>query len=340
MIIDLQKFIREEQPYWRELDAKLDRMEADSWSGLSLKEARRLHYLYQRAVSDLARVKTFASEAEMTRYLESLVARAYGEIHQGRPADRRRSPLRWFFRTFPRTFRAHFGAFLFASACMAAGGLFGAFALSHDSEAKEIIMPFSHLLDDPSDRVAREEEGVPEGLEGGKGTFSAFLITHNTRVAITTLCLGITWGIGTLVILFYNGVILAGVGMDYLAAGEGTFLFAWLLPHGSIEIPAILVAGQAGFVLAGALVGWRNEKVLKVRLREIVPVLATLIGGTAVLLVWAGLIEAFFSQYHAPVLPYSVKIAFGGSQLILLILFLARSGAGGGRETHERFALQ
>ncbi len=120
--------------------------------------------------------------------------------------------------------------------------------------------------------------------------------------------------------------------MDYMAAGESVFLFGWLLPHGSIEIPAILIAGQAGFVLAGALIGWRDEKTLKVRLREILPGLATLIGGAAVLLVWAGIVEAFFSQYHAPVLPYSVKIAFGGLQLVLLTAFLARAGNGNGEE--------
>jgi hypothetical protein len=46
----------------------------------------------------------------------------------------------------------------------------------------------------------------------------------------------------------------------------------------------------------------------------------------ALLLVWAGLVEAFLSQYHEPVLPYPVKIAFGMVELILLILFLGRSG--------------
>jgi hypothetical protein len=44
------------------------------------------------------------------------------------------------------------------------------------------------------------------------------------------------------------------------------------------------------------------------------------------MLVWAGIVEAFFSQYHAPVLPYGVKIAFGATELVLLILFLSRCG--------------
>ena len=49
--------------------------------------------------------------------------------------------------------------------------------------------------------------------------------------------------------------------------------------------------------------------------------------GVALMLVWAGIIEAFFSQYHEPVLPYEIKIGFGVLELILLALFLGKSGA-------------
>jgi hypothetical protein len=46
------------------------------------------------------------------------------------------------------------------------------------------------------------------------------------------------------------------------------------------------------------------------------------------MLVWAGIIESFFSQYHEPVVPYEVKIAFGLVELVLLGFFLSRSGRG------------
>jgi hypothetical protein len=37
-------------------------------------------------------------------------------------------------------------------------------------------------------------------------------------------------------------------------------------------------------------------------------------------------VEAFVSQYHQPVLPYSLKIAFGVLELAALSIFLARVG--------------
>jgi hypothetical protein len=46
----------------------------------------------------------------------------------------------------------------------------------------------------------------------------------------------------------------------------------------------------------------------------------------ALMLVWAGIIEAFFSQYHEPVMPYQIKIAFGFFELTILTLFLGRAG--------------
>jgi hypothetical protein len=65
---------------------------------------------------------------------------------------------------------------------------------------------------------------------------------------------------------------------------------------------------------------------LKARLRKISADLVTLIMGVAVMLIWAGIVEAFFSQYHEPVIPYEAKIGFGVLELILLVLFLTRSG--------------
>jgi uncharacterized membrane protein SpoIIM required for sporulation len=179
---------------------------------------------------------------------------------------------------------------------------------------------------DPAERVRHEEQSKQDRLEGHKGAFSAQLMTHNTQVSITTMALGMTWGVGTVVVLFYNGVILGGIVFDYLRAGQGQFLAGWLLPHGSIEIPAILIAGQAGLVLAGALIGWGGRTPLAHRMRAIGPDLVTLIFGVAVLLVWAGFIESFLSQYHEPVIPYVLKILFGGIELGVLTVFLAYSG--------------
>jgi uncharacterized membrane protein SpoIIM required for sporulation len=151
-------------------------------------------------------------------------------------------------------------------------------------------------------------------------------MTHNTQVSLFTFAMGFTWGIGTVVLLFYNGIILGAVALDFIRAGQSTFLLGWLLPHGAIEIPAIVLAGQAGFILAGALIGWGRRVSLKARLRAVAPELVTLLCGLAIMLIWAGIVEAFFSQYHEPVIPYHAKIIIGTLELTALILFFGWSG--------------
>jgi uncharacterized membrane protein SpoIIM required for sporulation len=331
MIIDLEKFIDAERPFWTELEDTLKRLEEDPGRRMDFDEIRRLYYLYQRASADLVKINTFSVGRAMRLYLESLVGRSYSIIHGGQRRATRFSPGRWFWQTFPRTFRKNRRAFILSLIIMLAGSLFGGIALVADPEAKAVLMPFEHLQMDPADRVAEEENlgnGEGEDIQTGKTTFSAFLISHNIRVSILALALGMTWGVGTVLLLFSNGVMLGAVASDYIQSGQSTFLVGWLLPHGAVEIPSILLAGQAGLMLAAALLGRTNALPLSHRLRAVVPDVVTLIGGVAVLLVWAGLVEAFFSQYHEPMLPYTVKIAFGVVELALLILFFEFAGRG------------
>jgi uncharacterized membrane protein SpoIIM required for sporulation len=326
MIIDLERFFETERPAWTELERILNRLEEEPNWRMDLGEAKRFHYLYERASADLGKIVTFSSEPEMRQYLESLVARAYGEIHESREKGRRLGLAHWFFNTFPQTFRRHIRAFWLSVAVTIAGCAFGGLALAFDPDAKEVLMPFEHLRGSPTERVAREEHAKEDRLSGERGGFSAFLMTHNTQVSIFTLALGATWGIGTILMLFYNGVILGAVAVDYIMAGQTKFLCGWLLPHGSFEIPAILIAGQGGLILGRALIGWGTRASLVTRLRLVARDLVTLIFGVAVMLIWAGFVESFLSQYHEPVIPYSFKIMFGLFELGLLCLLLGRSG--------------
>jgi uncharacterized membrane protein SpoIIM required for sporulation len=327
VIVDLQRFIAAGRPFWSELERMLDRLEAEPDLRLTLPQVQLFHHLYERTAADLAKITALSSEPETRRYLENLVARCYGEIHETREKQRRLFPLKWFFQTLPQTFRRHVGAFYLSAAITMAGCLFGGLAIALDPDARPVLMPFSNLLQDPARRVAEEEKADHDRLADFKTAFSAELMTHNTKVSIFTLALGMTWGVGTGIMLFYNGVILGAVAVDYIQAGQTKFLLGWLMPHGVVEIPAILIAGQAGLLLAGALIGRASRDSLRMRLRKIAGDAVTLIFGVGVLLVWAGFVEAFLSQYHEPVIPYSAKIALGALELGLLVLFLAKSGA-------------
>jgi uncharacterized membrane protein SpoIIM required for sporulation len=324
VIIDLPRFVRGEKVYWDELQNLLQEIEAEPGRRMPLSGIQRLHYLYERCSADLARLNTFSTEPRLQAYLESLVSRAYSEIHETRAPLR----IRWksLMLAFPRAFRRHLGAFGLALGFTLLGCAFGWFVMRKDPQSKAVLMPFSQLMMSPAERVAREESATMDRLQGAKATFSAELMSNNIRVTVMAMAFGATWGTGTLVVLFTNGVSLGAVMEDYVAGGQSTFLAAWLLPHGSSEIPAILLGGQAGFILAGALIGWGSHRSRAERLRMVSGDLFAIIAGAAGLLVWAGLVEAFVSQYHRPVIPYGLKIGFGVCELVALTAFLGWAG--------------
>ncbi len=328
MILDLERFLRREEPYWRELESLLDGFAQRPGRGISLPEAENLRSLYQRAAADLSRLQQGAAAPALTAYLETLVARAYGETYQSRPVPNWRLALRrlpGLFLRFPIVFRRRFAFFALALAITCGGALFGALAVSADPGAVAVLLPAGYLRN-PLRRVHAAESGrAPAPAAGEEAEFSAELMTHNIDVALLALFLGLTLGVGTAVMLFSNGVMLGAVVARYAAAGVGEFAGGWLLPHGVFEIPAVLIAGQAGFMLAAALL--RGSAVPRWRrLRAILPEVLILTGGFCAMLVWAGTVEGMFSQHHAPQISYAVKIAFGLVELAALALYLGLVG--------------
>ena len=331
MILDLEHFITRERPYWDELEQSIKQQEGEPGATRSLDRVRRFHYLFQRASADLSKLATFSGQPEVRQYLERLVARAYVELHGEQDRTLRFSPWEWISRTWPSCFRRHAGAFWLAVSISMLGALFGGFVLDKDRENMYAMIPpqFAHVLQDPSERVAKEEKtfsGEADPLDGARSSFAGHLMMNNIKVAIKAMAFGMTYGVLTIVVLFYNGVILGVVGFDYVRAGETEFLLGWLLPHGVPELTAIFMGGQGGLMIARAIIGWGTDLGFRARFRAIRADLATVIGGCIVLLIYAGIIEAFFSQYHYPVIAYSTKIAFGVVELVLLVAFLKFAG--------------
>lgn len=328
MILDLDKFLTTERPYWESLEKGLAILERGG--SLDLAATRRFWADYERAAAALGKLATFTAEPATRAHLERLVARAYAELHEVR--EPRRGSSRWsrvgtwVAVDFPVTFRRHWTAFQVSLAVTIAGAVFGMLALLLDPGSRSVTMAFGHDQLTPSQRVAQEESSGGMQSAGTSASMAAFLMQNNLKVSILALALGMTCGVGTLVVLFYNGVILGSVATDYIQDGQSAFLAGWILPHGSIELPAILIAGQAGLILGHAILGRASRLPLTERLRVLTPDLITLLGGVALMLVWAGIVEGTFSQWHEPALPYAVKMVFGLVELGALGAYLGFAG--------------
>lgn len=328
MILDLERFQAQARPRWRDLESLLAALEGRPDRRLNPAEAEQLQELYAHAAADLNRVTHGALAHELRQYLERLVARAYAELYYAPPTRSEIwQPRRWLriFTAFPETFRRHVRYFALAVLITLLGCALGGLAVRYDPASVDVLLPADYLRN-PGQRVHEEEQGQGQGrhLDSAQieAAFSGQLIRHNIEVALLAAALGVTFGIGTALLLFENGVLLGAVAVHYTRQGFGLFMTAWLLPHGVFEIPSILIAGQAGFYLARLLLRRREDRNLRQSMREWL----VLVAGLAMMLVWAGLMEAFFSQHHAPVLPYGFKVAVAASELVLLTIYLLMIG--------------
>jgi uncharacterized membrane protein SpoIIM required for sporulation len=324
VILDLERFQAQARPRWRDLESLLATLESRPDRRLNPAEAEQLQELYAQVAADLNRVTHGALAPELRQHLERLVARAYAELYYAPPMlSEIWQPRRWLriFTAFPETFRRHARYFALAVLITLLGCALGGLAVRYDPASVDVLLPADYLRN-PGQRVHEEEQGKGRHLDSAQieAAFSAQLIRHNIEIALLAAALGVTFGIGTA--LFENGVLLGAVAVHYTKQGFGLFMTAWLLPHGVFEIPSILIAGQAGFYLARLLLRRREDRNVRQAMREWL----VLVAGLAMMLVWAGIMEAFFSQHHAPVLPYGFKVAVAAAELVLLTIYLLMIG--------------
>lgn len=326
MILNLERFQAQARPRWKKLEALIGSLESRPDRRLNPAEAEQLQELYAQVAADLNRVTHGALAPELRQYLERLVGRAYAELYHA-PAMRSEiwQPRRWLriFTAFPESFRRQSRYFVLSLLVTVLGCALGGLAVSYDPASVDVLLPADYLHN-PGERVHEEEQGQRQHPHSAQteAAFSAQLIRHNIQVALLAAALGVTFGIGTALLLFENGILLGAVAVHYTKQGFGLFMTAWLLPHGVFEIPSILIAGQAGFYLARLLLHRSEDRNVRHSMREWL----VLVAGLAMMLVWSGVMEAFFSQHHAPVLPYGFKIAVAAAELALLTIYLSLVG--------------
>ena len=323
--MNIDRFLAERRPVWDRLDALVSRAEDVE---LSRGELHELVELYRRTCSDLNRAQSYTANPEIIGHLNQLTGRAYRFIYRAAHETPILATMRNLVtREIPSAFRKERLAVLVAAAAFLAGTLFGAIAVLVDPANGERLIPQQFFSESPRERVERIEsrseriENVEEALY-----FGASLYTHNIKVSFLAFSLAALTIVLGLVILFYNGMILGAVGAMYVLDDVSVFFFAWVGPHGALELPAIIFGGAAGLLIGRALL-MPGDLSRGAALRRVLPSVWRIMIGAALILVMAGIIEGSFSQFSAKTIPYAIKIAaavllFSG---LIAYLFMRRT---------------
>ena len=314
MAESLPQFVQRRRPAWEELGTLLDGLER---ARLSVADLQRLDRLYRRAASDLAHANTFFAGADATVYLNQLCARAYGSIY------RRRDPgsaiKRFFLHDFPTTFLEERPYFWAALLVFASGALVGTVAALFEPHSLDALMPAALL-----EHLDRGTLWTDEALSATSPlVLGSRIVTNNAALALSAFALGLTAGLGTAALMFFNGLHLGAVLTLCFRAKLGLGLLSFIAAHGFVEIAALLVAGQAGFIVGASLVApgeLSRADALRTRGRRAL----TLALGTLPLLLAVGLVEGFVSP--GQLYPPAIKLALGLSLLALLVTWVVRYG--------------
>ena len=148
---------------------------------------------------------------------------------------------------------------------------------------------------------------------------SSQIMTNNIKVCLYAIVMGITCGLGTIYVLFYNGALLGAIaGLIYQ---NGSILHFWslILPHGVIELLAIFISGGAGLLIAKSILipGQYSRKNSIIKGSKDA---TTLIGGLVFMLIVAGIIEGFFTPLN---IPPTVKLAFALVTAVLSLIYFS-----------------
>ncbi|HSC29630.1 MAG TPA: stage II sporulation protein M [Vicinamibacterales bacterium] len=309
------RWIEKRRPHWDRLESLVARGPRAT-KAFTHAELRELALLYRQAAADLATVREHPANAQLALYLNRLLGSAHNLIYGARPA-RFGAIISFYGRTVPRIFRETWRYTAGAVALFAAGALGGAVLSAADPGFERFVLGGEMM-----DTIERREMWT-HSILAMKPLASSAILTNNLSVSFAAFATGIFAGLGTLYIMAFNGLLIGVIAAACHRVGMSVPLWSFVAPHGALELPAIFIAGGAGFVLArGVLVPGTLPR--RESLAEAAGTSIRLLLGVIPLLIVAGLIEGFVSPVD---ITPAGKFLIGGAMFTLLALYLTAAPA-------------
>jgi uncharacterized membrane protein SpoIIM required for sporulation len=307
------QWILKRRPYWDRLSSLLAQSDSSGLGQLSRAELQEMALLYRQVAADLSVLRQDSTARNYTAYVNQLLARAHHIIYSGRKTNVV-TLFRFLRDRYPAIFQKQIGYVMASVLVSVAWGALGAALTSARPEfMRHFVGP--RMID-----TMERHQMWTQSIVGVEPMATSAIMTNNLSVSFATFAGGIVFGVGTFWFLFNNGMMLGVIAAACHQYGMSVALWSFVAPHGSLELPSILIAGGAGFRLGHAMLfpgalRWK-ESVARGGIEA-----TQLVSGIIPMLVIAGCLEGFFSPSQAPVW---LKFTVGGLLFTLLNLWLFR----------------
>jgi uncharacterized membrane protein SpoIIM required for sporulation len=307
------QWILKRRPHWDRLSSLLAQADASGLNQLSRAELQELALLYRQVAADLSVLRQDTTSRTYSQHVNQLLARAHHIIYSGRKTNLL-TLVRFLRDEYPRIFQRQIG-FVVASLLISTG--FGLLGAAMTATRPEFMR---HFVGPEMIATMERHEMWTNSVVSVAPLASSAIMTNNILVSFVTYAGGILFGVGTLWFLFTNGIMLGVIGAACHHYEMSLALWSFVAPHGSLELPSIIIAGAAGLRIGHAMLfpgalRWK-ESVARGGIEA-----TQLVSGVIPLLIVAGTLEGFFSPSQAPIW---LKFTVGGILFALLNLWLFR----------------
>jgi len=304
-------WIETRKPQWNRLQELLNQCGNRGVVNLTRFELREFGLLYRQVAADLSILRQDPTGAHYSRYLNQLLGRAHSIIYSGRKTSIR-SIFSFFTTEWPALVWRRRAYLLVVAAVFAVCGMAGALlTLQNPDFAMQVLGP---TVIDSIDH----HEMWTHSIVAIRPLASSAIATNNLSVSFLTFAMGITAGVGTLWLVAFNGLLMGVVGAACGTHGMSLSLWSFVVGHGSLEIPAILVAGAAGLRMGtGLLFPGHLSRRESLRLAGTEAVKIEL--GTIPMLIVAGFVEGFISPMS---IGASLKFGLGFALFTALLAWI------------------
>lgn len=314
-----ERFVTRKRDSWEAFRTLAARAERIGLKQLGAAEIPGFAARYREVAADLARARTYGVDPRVLEYLERVVSAGHNAVY-GRHIGHRVHMGRLVLGELPAALVAARAYVVTALLVFAVPAMTGYVLIRERPAIAEQVLTDEMLA---RARAGAEHRAQGIGYAQAPSMYLPFIasriITNNVQVAFLGFAFGITAGIGTLLLLVFNGLYFGAVLGLFANYGLAGWLLTFVAGHGVLELTAIFIAGGAGLLVARALLApgdltRRDALVLAGRQA------ARLVGASVLLLALAGTIEGLLSASDAPA-PF--KFATSGATVVLLILYLA-----------------
>jgi uncharacterized membrane protein SpoIIM required for sporulation len=272
---------------------------------------------FTELVNDLGYARTFYPNSKVTQYLNGLASRIYLGIYRNKKEESSR--ITRFWKTeLPLVVRKYHREILYSFIIFIFFAVMAAFSAAHDETFVRNILG-DQYVDMTEENIAK---GDPFGVYKSQDQISMFvqIAVHNVNVSFTIFVAGFLLGIGSVWLLFSNGVMVGAFQYYFFTKGLGlkSILVIWM--HGTLEISSIIIAGAAGLVLGNSILFPGTHKRLYSLKRGAADGAKLMIGLVPVFIA-AAFLEGFVTRYSTMPVWLSVS-ALSGSLLFIIWYFV------------------